>query len=1011
MKLRSRMLLALGLSMAALFAVLYTVETRVVRAGFSELEERLALQDVQRVVRAVEAEGRQLSRSVADWAFWDDTYAFVEDRNELYVESNITPDTFESLGIEVLMIRDRSGGVAWSAALDPESGALGSAPPGLDRWSGPGAPLSCEGDDDRGAAGLVRLEEGLLVAAARPILSSRREGPPRGTVVMGRFLDAARIEELAAMLQLRLKFLTTDAPPPPIAEGDAWAALQRGAPGCVRALDEETLRGYALLRDLENRPAGVVEVTLPRGIHATGLNTVRVLRFMLLLVGFVFIAALAALLRTLVAAPLDQLRRDIDDVSASPGFTRRVPRRGTTELAGVADHINRLLDLVVESHRFLDSVIENIPNMIFIKDVRDLRFVRFNRAGEELLGMSRDELIGRSDRDFFPSEQAEFFIAKDREVLRGKTILDIPEEKLQTRHKGERILHTRKVPIVNERGEATYLLGISEDITEWKRFDEQRRAAEAEMQRLLDAARKSRRALLSVVEDQKRTQSSLAALSLHQEALLSAIPDIVMEVDARQVYTWANPAGLEFFGPDVVGRSAASFFVGEQPTGELVKPVFEGSREVVYVESWQYRRDGEKRLLAWWCRGLKDEQGAMIGAISTARDITEQNVLEEQVRQVQKIEAIGRLAGGVSHDFNNMLGVIIGHAEMAMEVVEPGQPLHENLQEILIAARRSADLTRQLLAFARKQTITPRVLDVNETVAGMLKMLRRLIGEDIELVWEPGNDVWPVKMDPAQMDQVLANLSVNARDAMESVGRLTIRTENVVIGENDVRHHPGSYPGEFVVLTVRDNGVGMDKATMEHIFEPFFTTKEAGKGTGLGLSTVFGIVKQNRGWIEVASRPGQGATFRISLPRERSAAELEAEAASAKGTAGGTETILLVEDELPILKLGKRVLEKAGYTVLAARTPDEALALAAGPPGRIQLLITDVVMPGMNGKDLTERLAETQPDMKVLYMSGYTADVIGQHGVLDEGIHFLQKPFTGRTLTLKVREVLDRKTA
>ena len=331
--------------------------------------------------------------------------------------------------------------------------------------------------------------------------------------------------------------------------------------------------------------------------------------------------------------------------------------------------------------------------------------------------------------------------------------------------------------------------------------------------------------------------------------------------------------------------------------------------------------------------------------------------------------------------------------------------MRENLEEIQKSRERSAELTRQLLAFARKQTIQPKVLDLNETVASMLKMLRRLIGENIHLAWMPGADLWPVKMDPSQIDQVLANLCVNARDAIASAGEVAIETRNVTVDDASAPSHPDCMPGDYVLLSVSDNGQGMDAATRAHLFEPFFTTKARGKGTGLGLATVFGAVIQNQGRINVDSKPGQGTTFRIYLPR--AGAEAAAAKESARRSLRGTETVLLVEDEEQILNLGRRVLVQYGYTVLALSSPQEALAMAAQHVGPLQLLITDVVMPGMNGKELRDQLRASHPELKCLFMSGYTADVIANNGVLDDGVHFIQKPFTIQNLVETVRSVCE----
>ena len=396
------------------------------------------------------------------------------------------------------------------------------------------------------------------------------------------------------------------------------------------------------------------------------------------------------------------------------------------------------------------------------------------------------------------------------------------------------------------------------------------------------------------------------------------------------------------------------------------------------------------------------------------RDITEhkqaeaeREKLEAQFRQAQKMEAVGRLAGGVAHDFNNMLQVINSYAELALKKLEPSDPLRAHIQQIAKAGQRSADLTRQLLAFARQQAIAPKVLDLNDTVAGMLEMLRRLIGEDIDLLWKPADNPWPVKMDPSQIDQILANLTVNARDAIAGVGKITIETGTVEFDRAYCDTHVGFVQGQFAMLAVSDDGCGMDKETLARAFEPFFTTKPMGQGTGLGLATAYGIVKQNGGFINVYSEPGKGTTLRIYLPRHESEKVVSEETRAQAEAPTGKETVLLVEDEAALLELCGMLLEQLGYTVLATGSSLQAIQLVSEYAGEIHLLMTDVVMPEMGGRDLWHRLSEARPGLKCLFMSGYTANAIAHRGVLDEGIHFLQKPFSLEKLATKLREALS----
>lgn len=521
---------------------------------------------------------------------------------------------------------------------------------------------------------------------------------------------------------------------------------------------------------------------------------------------------------------------------------------------------------------------------------------------------------------------------------------------------------------------------------------------------------------LQDIDARKKTEAALVESEERLRFLVKNSSDSLVIVDADGRQRFVSPAAERITGfpvgelqgrgidtiihPEDIGAVRAAW---NEAVAHPEKTVTVQYRHIHKTRQWVYSEAIAQSFLA---------EPAINGVIASVRDITghkkaeeDSRKLQQQLTQAQKMESVGRLAGGVAHDFNNMLSVILGHAELALARTDTSQPLFANLQEISKAARRSADLTRQLLAFARRQTIAPKVLDLNETVEGMLKMLRRLIGEDIDLTWLPGENLGPIKIDPSQIDQMLANLCVNARDAIADTGKVTITTAVAAFNQAYCQTHLDYLPGEYIQLTVSDNGAGMDSETLANLFEPFFTTKELGKGTGLGLATVYGIVKQNEGFIHVASTPGQGTTFNIYLPRH-AAGEGPTRRESARPAPPGHETILLVEDEPMILDVTRTMLTLQGYNVLAALTPAEAIHLAERHKDHISLLMTDVVMPEMNGRDLAKSVKAICPNLKRLFMSGYTADVIAHHGVLDDGVYFIQKPFTIQDLAAKIREVL-----
>ena len=516
----------------------------------------------------------------------------------------------------------------------------------------------------------------------------------------------------------------------------------------------------------------------------------------------------------------------------------------------------------------------------------------------------------------------------------------------------------------------------------------------------------------------RSVQENLRRSELNFRSLVTNAPYGICRCDSEGKLLDVNPAFLE-----LLGYSSA-----EQLLGQPVHTLFSDTDEWFELADYLRASAPFKGLTAEWRRKDGSTTGVRISGRSVsngnddlgdsafelfAEDVTERRALEQQLRQSQKMEAVGRLAGGIAHDFNNLLMVISGYSEFLLERLGAHPDLRAPAQEIASAAERASSLTRQLLAFSRKQMLAPKIVYLNSIVTENLKMLTRMIGEDIDLVMLPAENLWPVRADAGQIEQVIMNLAVNARDAMPSGGKLTIEISNVTLDEEYARVHAPVRPGDYVMLALSDTGGGMDAETQSHIFEPFFTTKGP-KGTGLGLSTVYGIIKQSGGYIWVQSDVGKGTTFRIYLPRVAAIGEPAAAQVSApeetRAVEPGTETILVVEDEANLRYLARQYLEKQGYKVIEAADGAVAMQIAVAHEGVIHLLLTDVIMPGMNGRELAQRISEIRPNVKVLYMSGYTENVVGRNGTLDADVRLLQKPFNLRDLKAKVREVLDATT-
>ena len=643
----------------------------------------------------------------------------------------------------------------------------------------------------------------------------------------------------------------------------------------------------------------------------------------------------------------------------------------------ITERKHRESELALE-RSLLGALMESIPDYIYFKDTES-RFIRTSKAHARAFGL-RDakEAIGKTDMDFFSKEHARKAYDDEQHIIRtGEPILNV-EEKETWPNRPDTWALTTKMPLRDQEGNIIGSFGITRDITELRH-----------LQQNLEQERSLLR------------------------TLIDSLPDYVYLKDRDSRFILTNKAQAQLVGAsdpgELIGRTDYDFVpkeLADRYRADDLK-IMQSGIGVVNIEEPSKAAGGGLREVLTTKVPISDAAGAVTGLVGISRDVTEFTRLQEQLQQAQKMEAIGQLTGGIAHDFNNVLQAITGYCE----VLTLRLPDEENLKyvaEITKAAHRAAALTAQLLAFSRKQILRPQIVNTKDLIRSMHMMLERVIGEDIELRTLIDPNTGNFLADPGQMEQILLNLAVNARDAMPLGGKLTIETESRTFDEAYVHDHPGAKVGEYVRIAVSDTGVGMDQETLLHLYEPFFTTKEIGKGTGLGLATVYGIVKQSEGYINCYSELGRGTTFTIYLPLTIEGADKSL--ASMPGTTAprGTETILLVDDDSAVRSVTRITLEKAGYVVIEASGGDEALANVVARNTTVALLVTDVVMPRMGGKELARRLQEISPKVRVLYASGYTTNVISHHGILEAGVDYLQKPFSSFEFLTKVREILDR---
>ena len=927
----------------------YALRHYIILPNYLSLEQEEAEKAVSCCVDAIKREIHQFGQITGAWAMWDDTYQFVQNGNMAYVNSNFRWESLLNSGIHMIYIIDLQGRVVWGGIYDPAMESeitLDEFP----RDSFPmDHPLLQHKSLDGEITGIVLTENGPMLVASRPIVTSVGKGPSRGAIVMGRFLLKETIRELSRETHVRFNIKNLSSLEPDEREREILSQISPGKQ-IIDAVDDDVLMGYGLLTDLDGHPALLVSAVLPREIMHCGKAAARLIS----------ITVLATL--TLIVVCL---------FAWSISFLTEIFRRQT--------HIEALVEertaALRAKEQFQSDLFNGIQDGISVLNpdltIRHVNSV-MNKWYPEHISLEGKKCFECYQKANKPCEHCPILRCFDS----GKTEMDVVPGPAGTDIEW---LEIYGYPLKdNTTGEITGVIEFVRNIT-------RSRQAKAELDRLVMA--------------------------------IEQAGDVIIITNTEGILQYANPAFEQITGypPDeAVGQNPRILKSGKQDETfyrQLWETISSG-------KTWEGRFINKKKDGTFYTEEatispVRNEAGEIVNYIAVKHDITERlrlldekAKLEEQYHQSQKVEGIGQLAGGVAHDLNNLLSPILGYGELLLNDFSPDDVRKRKVEQIVQAGLRARDLVRQLLAFSRKQTLDYKSVDLNIVITGFEKLLRRTIREDIDIEIIPTLNIRSVKADVGQIEQVIMNLAVNAQDAMPDGGKLIIETSIARLDEDYASVHPDVQPGDYVMLTISDTGCGMDDETGKRLFEPFFSTKGE-QGTGLGLATVYGIVKQHGGNIWVYSEPDKGTIFKVYLPVSDEAAQEIKTTSEISNDLAGTETVLIVEDNDQVRDLSQAILKRRSYTVLSAENGDQALEVLDALDGPVHLLLTDVVMPGMNGKELFAKIAEKHRGLKVLYMSGYTNNIIAHRGVLEEGINFIQKPFSVQALAAKVREVLD----
>jgi PAS domain S-box-containing protein len=844
--LRRKTQIIIGLVLLGLLAALYAVTRRTLLVEFSELEEEQTRQYLDQVSNAINNELDLLNGSARDDSMWDEAYNFVQHPTPDWGEKNFGEDTYQHLRLNALLYTNAAGEPVFAREFDTASHQGKPARPEIVAALTRLVQSSDRSLSQEGTSGILDLPQGCLLVSRWPVVTSVGHVPPKGTLIMARWLNKAELRRLGSTQSLRFNVFPVHELSPGEPAYAALAHLSQETPTYVAPLSPDQIAGYTLLKDINGDPTILLRTVTPRSVYQQGRVTLRFLMLATLLVGLVFTLVHTTLLDRMILSRLIDLRDNVASIGAAGDLSRRVPDQGKDELAHLGASMNRMLAAFQHSQKNLRT---------------------------------------------------------------------------------------------------------------------QAQAIEA-------------------------SADGIGILSEHEE------------------FSYLNQAHATMFGyqnaQELVGKSWKALY-GDQEADRMMREVMPTlARDGHWDgEAIALRKDGstfpQQVSLAALAEG---------GMVCVCRDLSERRRLEEQLSKKQRMESIGTLAGGIAHDFNNLLTVIIGYGQTLLAKVEHEPSLRSNVEHIVNSAGRAASLTRQLLAFSRKQVLQPRVLDLNTVVRDLEKMLRPLVGDDIVMTTRCASTLGSVKADLSQLEQVIVNLVVNARDAMPQGGHLTLSTFNLDRA-GDTAQDREVPPGRYVVLSVADSGIGMSPEVLSRIFEPFYTTKDVGKGTGLGLSTVYGIVEQSGGYVAVQSSKGKGTEFKVFLPRVDAQPEFSPTERASSWRKRGTETVLLVEDDAAVRELAQDILRSCGYRVLAVADPSLLQSVLQQNPGPIQILVTDVLMPGSSGRDVANEVQRQHPETKTLFISGYAYHTMLGRGVLEAGSFFMQKPFTPSQLSEKVREVLD----